>query len=109
MRRHCEQQHPDHQLPDERAAQCDRGAEELIVVGEGERAFWDNKRKSRWTQPERKQKRKKMRTALRDALQGDKGGGKGGPSLRRPGHGLRRTNARPRRLLRGDQTRVGGT
>ena len=73
MRRHCEQQQPDHQLPDERAAQWDWGPEELIVLGEGEGAFWDNKRKSRWTQPERKQKRKKMRTALRDALQGDRG------------------------------------
>ena len=68
MRRHCEQQHPDHQLPDERAAQWDVAPEELIVLGEGEGAFWDNKRKSPWTQPERKQKRKKMRTALWDAL-----------------------------------------
>ena len=73
MRRHCEQQHPDHELPDERTAQWDWGPEELIVLGEGEGAFWDNKRKSRWTQPERKQKHKKMRTALRDALQGDRG------------------------------------
>ena len=74
MRRHCEQQHPDHQLPDERAAQWDWGPEELIVLGEGGGGgFWDNKRKSRRTQPERKQKRKKMRTALRDALQGDRG------------------------------------
>ena len=45
-------------------AHCPRG---------GEGAFSDNKTKSRWTQPERKQKRKKMRTALRDALQGDRG------------------------------------
>ena len=108
MRRHCEQQHPDHQLPDERAAQWDWGPEELIVLGEGEGAFWDNKRKSRWMQPERKQKRKKMRTALQDALQGD-GGRKGGPSLRCPGHRLRRTTPRPRRPFRGDQTRVEGT
>ena len=59
MRRHCEQQHPDHQLTDERAAQWDWGSEELIVLGEGEGAFWDDKRKSRWTQRKRKQKRKK--------------------------------------------------
>ena len=73
MRRQCEQQHPDYRLPDQRAAQWEWGPEELIVLGEGEGAFWDNKGKSRWTQPERKQKRKKMRTALRDALQGDRG------------------------------------
>ena len=73
MRRHCEQQHPDHQLPDERAAQWDWGPEDLIVFGEGEGAFGDNKRKSRWTQPERKHKRKKMRIALRDAIRDDRG------------------------------------
>ena len=69
MRRHCEQ----HQLPNERAAQWDWGPEELIVLGEGRGAFWHNKRKSWWTQPERKRKRKKMRAALRDALQCDRG------------------------------------
>ena len=83
MRRHYEQQHPDHQLPNERAAQWDWGPEELIVLGEGEGAFWDNKRKFRWTQLERKQKRKKMRTALRDALQGDRGE-EGGTGLAPP-------------------------
>ena len=74
MRRHCEQQHPDHQQPDERAAQWDWRPEELIVLGEGEGAFWD-KRKSRWAHPERKQKRKKVRTAVRDALRGDRATG----------------------------------
>ena len=49
------------------------GPEELIVLVEGEGAFWDNKRKFRWTQPETKQVRKKLRTAPRDALQGDRG------------------------------------
>ena len=73
MRRHCEQQHPDNQLTDERTAQWNWGPEELIVLGEGEASFWDNKRKSRRTQPERKHKRKKIRTALHDALQGDRG------------------------------------
>ena len=73
MRRHCKQQHPDRRLRDERAAQWDWGPEELIVVAEGEGAFWHNQRKSWWTQPVRKQKRKKMRSALRDALQSDRG------------------------------------
>ena len=71
MRLHCEQQHPDHQLPGERTAQWDWGPEEMIVLGEGEGAFSENSRKSWRTEPERKEKRKKMGTALRGALQGD--------------------------------------
>ena len=43
MRCQCEQQRPDHHLPDERTAQWYWGAEELIVIGKGEGAFWDNK------------------------------------------------------------------
>ena len=82
MRCYCAQHHADHHLPEERAAQCNWGVEELIVLGEGEWSFWDNKRKSWWTQPERKQKRKKMRTAPRDTLQAntrDRGDGGGCP------------------------------
>ena len=54
MRRHCAQQYPDHRLTDKRTAQWDWRPEELIVLEEVEGVFWDNKRKSRWKQPERK-------------------------------------------------------
>ena len=71
------------------AAEWDSGPEELIVLGEGEGAFWDNKSKSQWTQPERKQKRKNcaLRSAMPCKVTGRR---RGGRSLRRPGGGLRR-------------------
>ena len=77
MRRHCEQQHPYHQLPDERIAQWDWGPEELIVLGEGQGAFWDNKRKSWWAHTERKQKRKKNAHCNLRCPPGRQGGGGG--------------------------------
>ena len=100
MRRHCEQQHPDLRVSDERTAQWDWGLDQIVILGEGEGegAFW--KRKSQWTQLERKQKRKKMRTALRNALHSDMqdgGRGGGGASVRCPGARLgRKTFPMPR-------------
>ena len=81
-------------------------------MGEGEGAFWDNQRTSRWTQPERKQKCKKIRTAIRNALQGDAqdGGGGGGASPRCTDASLgRRTFLRPRQPFRGVLSKGGAT
>ena len=40
MRRHYEEHDPHHQLTNERMAQWDWGPEGIIVLGEGEAAFW---------------------------------------------------------------------